>query len=108
MDLDATFRPFVVAGFVIIILIVLPYRLRSRATGETLDRTQEGVPMLITLRVAGIVLWLSVFMFMIDPARMAWAFDATPVVTAMGWRGARPGGGDRRAVDAAQPGAQPH
>ena len=86
MNLDATFRPLVVAGFVIIILIVLPYRLRSRATGETLDRTQEGIAMMITLRVAGIVLWLSVFMFMIDPARMAWASIALP--PSLRWGGA--------------------
>jgi protein-S-isoprenylcysteine O-methyltransferase Ste14 len=86
MELDATFRMFVVAGFAIIILIVLPYRLRSQATGETLDRTQEGIPMLITLRVAGIVLWLSVFTFMIDPARMAWAAIALP--PSLRWGGA--------------------
>jgi hypothetical protein len=39
VDLDATFYLFVVGGF-IIILIVLPYRLRSQATGDQLDRTQ--------------------------------------------------------------------
>jgi protein-S-isoprenylcysteine O-methyltransferase Ste14 len=86
MNLDATFRPLVVVGFLIIILIVLPYRLRSRATGEKLDRTQEGIAMMITLRVAGIVLWLSVFMFMIDPARMAWASIALP--PSLRWGGA--------------------
>ena len=86
MDLDATFRPVVVAGFVIIILIVLPYRLRSQATGEKLDRTQEGILMLITLRVVGIGLWLSVFMFMINPARMAWG--AIPLPQSVRWGGA--------------------
>ena len=86
MNLDATFRPLVVAGFVIVILVVLPYRLRSQATGEKLDRTQEGVPMMITLRVAGIVLWLSVFMFMIDPARMAWG--SIPLPPSLRWSGA--------------------
>lgn len=86
MDLDATFRPFVVAGFVIIILVVLPYRLRSRATGEKLDRTQEGIPMLIAIRLAGLVLWLSVFMFMINPARMTWAAIALP--PSLRWGGA--------------------
>jgi protein-S-isoprenylcysteine O-methyltransferase Ste14 len=86
MDLDATFRPFVVAGFVIIILVVLPYRLRSQATGEKLDRTQEGIPMLIAIRLTGLVLWLSVFMFMINPARMAWA--AIPLQPSLRWGGA--------------------
>jgi len=86
MDLDATFRPFVVAGFIIIILIVLPYRLRSQSTGEKLDRTQEGVPMMIAIRVIGILLWLSVFTFMINPARMAWA--AMPLPASLRWSGA--------------------
>ena len=86
MGLDATFRPVVIAGFVIILLIVLPYRLRSQATGEQLDRTQEGIPMMVTLRLAGLVLWLSVFTFMVDPARMAWA--ALPLPQSLRWAGA--------------------
>lgn len=86
MSLDATFRPVVIAGFVIILLIALPYRLRSQATGEQLDRTQEGIPMMVTLRLAGLVLWLSVFTFMVDPARMAWA--ALPLPQSLRWAGA--------------------
>ena len=85
VGLDATFRPFVIGGFVIIILIVLPYRLRSQATGEKLDRTQEGIPMLVTIRLAGLVLFLSVFMFMIDPARTAWS--AIPLPQSVRWGG---------------------
>ena len=85
MSLDATFRLFVVAGFFIIILIVLPYRLRSQATGEKLDRTQEGVLLMITIRVAGLVLFLGVAAFMIDPARMAWA--STPLPEWLRWSG---------------------
>ena len=57
MNLDATFRPYVVAGFILIILIALPFRIRSQATGEKLDRRQEGLAMLIGLRLAGAVLW---------------------------------------------------
>jgi len=85
MNHDATFWPFVVAGFVIIILIVLPYRLRSQATGEKLDRRQEGIAMLITIRLVGIALWFSVFAFMINPARMAWA--AMPLPLSLRWSG---------------------
>ena len=85
VDLDATFRPFVIGGFVIIILIVLPYRLRSQATGQKLDRTQESIPMLVTIRLAGLVLFLSVYMFMIDPARTAWS--AIPLPQSVRWGG---------------------
>ena len=80
MNLDATFRPFVVAGFFLIILIALPFRLKSQATGERLDRTQEGVAMMIVLRLGGLALWAGVIAFMIDPALMAWSSVPLPAV----------------------------
>jgi hypothetical protein len=43
MNLDATFRPLVVAGFVVIMLIALPFRVRSQATGATTGRFVPGV-----------------------------------------------------------------
>ncbi len=85
MNLDATFRPFVVAGFFLIILIALPFRLKSQATREKLDRTQEGVAMMIGLRLAGLALWTAVIAFMINPAWMAWA--SLPLPAAARWAG---------------------
>jgi protein-S-isoprenylcysteine O-methyltransferase Ste14 len=78
MNLDATFRPLVVAGFCIIMAIGIPFRIRSQATGEALDRTQEGVPMMIALRLAALALWASAIAFMISPASMAWASLSFP------------------------------
>ena len=78
MELDATFRPFVVVGFFLIILIALPFRIKSQATREKLDRTQEGVAMMIGLRLAGLALWAGVIAFMIDPTVMAWSSIALP------------------------------
>jgi len=86
MDLDATFRPFVVAGFVLIILIALPFRFKSQSTGEKLDRTQEGIVMMIGLRLAGLALWGGAIAFMISPASMAWA--ALPFPAWLRWTGA--------------------
>lgn len=73
MNLDATFRPFVIIGFLTVVAIALPFRVRSQSTREKLDRTQEGLVTMITLRVAGLLLWLSVVVFMRDPALMAWS-----------------------------------
>lgn len=84
--MDATFRPLVVAVFFIIMLIALPFRIRSQATGEKLDRTQEGMAMMIGLRLAGLVLWVSAIVFMVDPAAMAWASLPFPVW--LRWAGA--------------------
>jgi protein-S-isoprenylcysteine O-methyltransferase Ste14 len=86
MNLDATFRPLVVAGFVLIMLIALPFRVRSQATGESLDRRQEGMAMMIGLRLAGLVLWVGAIAFMISPASMAWA--SLPFPAWVRWTGA--------------------
>jgi protein-S-isoprenylcysteine O-methyltransferase Ste14 len=86
VNLDATFRPLVVAGFVIIMAIAIPFRARSQATGESLDRTQEGVVMMIALRLAGFALWASAIAFMFEPASMAWA--SLPFPAWLRWTGA--------------------
>jgi protein-S-isoprenylcysteine O-methyltransferase Ste14 len=85
MNLDATFRPYVVAGFFLVILIALPFRIRSQATREKLDRTQEGMAMMIVLRLGGLALWAGVIAFMIDPAFMAWS--STPLPAGARWTG---------------------
>lgn len=85
MNLDATFRPYVIAGFFLVILIALPFRIRSQATGEKLDRTQEGVAMMIVLRLGGLALWAGVIAFMIDPALMAWS--SIPLPAGPRWAG---------------------
>jgi protein-S-isoprenylcysteine O-methyltransferase Ste14 len=85
MNLDATFRPFVIAGFWLVIVIALPFRIRSQATGEKLDRTQEGMTMMIVLRLTGLAVWAGVIAFMIDPPLMAWS--SLPLPAATRWAG---------------------
>jgi protein-S-isoprenylcysteine O-methyltransferase Ste14 len=78
LNLDATFRPFVIVGFLLVILIAMPFRIKSQATGERLDRTQEGMAMMIGLRLGALALWAAVITFMINPALMAWSAIALP------------------------------
>ena len=85
MNLDATFRPIVAVAFFTIIAIALPFRIRSQSTGEKLDRTQEGIVTMIALRLGGLVLWLSVIMFMVRPGTMAWS--SLPLGAAARWSG---------------------
>ena len=85
MNLDATFRPFVIGGFFLVILIALPFRIRSQATGERLDRTQEGLAMMIVLRLGGLAVWAGVIAFIIDPAYMAWS--SMPLPASARWTG---------------------
>jgi len=85
MNLDATFRPIVVVAFFTIIGIALPFRIRSQSTGESLDRTQEGLFTMIILRLTGLALWAGVIAFMISPRSMAWS--SLPFPASVRWSG---------------------
>jgi len=82
---DQTFR-YVLLG---ILLMVLPigiyHRIRSQATREPLDRRQEGVFILATLRPAAFVFFVGFVAYLISPASMAWASVRLP--TALRWTG---------------------
>jgi protein-S-isoprenylcysteine O-methyltransferase Ste14 len=79
MAQDLLFRPIVLAGFVSLLVIAGYRRIQSQSTGERLDRLQEGVFILVGLRLAGLILWSAVIAFMIDPAYMAWASMPLPI-----------------------------
>lgn len=85
MASEGVFRLILIAGFVAVVVITLRHRIRSWASGETLDRSQEGLFILATLRPAGFALWLSVIGYMINPAWMAWA--SMPLPDWMRWTG---------------------
>jgi protein-S-isoprenylcysteine O-methyltransferase Ste14 len=59
--------------------IGLYHRVRSQATREPLDRMQEGLFILIAVRLSGLVIWLGVVSFLIKPASMAWASLSLPL-----------------------------
>jgi protein-S-isoprenylcysteine O-methyltransferase Ste14 len=75
---DRVFR----AALLIIAAIVLPiglyHRVQSQATREKLDRRQEGLFILATLRPMGAVLFVGIVAYLIDPAWMAWSSIALP------------------------------
>jgi protein-S-isoprenylcysteine O-methyltransferase Ste14 len=64
----------------------MPFRIRSGATGEKLDRRQEGVAMMLALRLGGLALWAAVVGFMVDPAYMSWS--SVPLPAGARWAGA--------------------
>jgi protein-S-isoprenylcysteine O-methyltransferase Ste14 len=66
------------AGAAFVVPIAAFYRIRSR-TRERLDRTQEGLFLLIGIRLAGLVTIGSLIAFLIDPASMAWSAVAIPL-----------------------------
>ena len=78
MGEDHTFRMILLAGFLILVPIGIYHRVRSQATGEKLDRRQEGLLILLTLRPLGIVGAIGFIAYLINPARMAWSSVALP------------------------------
>lgn len=78
MNDDHTFRLILIVGSIILLPIFAYHRLESQATGESLDRRQEGLFILLTLRPVGIISMLGLIAYMSNPTWMAWSSVALP------------------------------
>ena len=78
MDQDQTFRVVLTVGALIVLPVMAYHRLKSQATGETLDRWQEGRFILFTLRPIGVAAMLGLLAFMLNPLWMVWSSVALP------------------------------
>ena len=85
MNDESTLRAVLIVVIVVLLPIGVYHRVRSQSTGETLDRRQEGIFILATLRPLGAAFWLGVFAWMIDPDWMAWA--SMPLPMGLRWTG---------------------
>jgi protein-S-isoprenylcysteine O-methyltransferase Ste14 len=85
MNHDQTFR----AALIAILLLTLPigvyHRLKSQSTREKLDRRQEGLFILVTLRSVGMAFWLGLIAWMVNPPWMSWS--SLPLPTWLRWTG---------------------
>ena len=78
MNPDHTFRAALIVFFVVVLPIGLYYRIKSQATREPLDRRQEGLFILVTLRLMGAAFWLALIAWMIDPGTFGWSSVPLP------------------------------
>jgi protein-S-isoprenylcysteine O-methyltransferase Ste14 len=85
MNHDQTFRAVLIVALLLILPIGIYHRLKSQSKRERLDRSQEGLFILATLRPVGIALWLGLIAWMIDPGWMAWSSGTLP--TWLRWTG---------------------
>lgn len=85
MSDDQTFRAVLVVALLVILPFGIYHRLKSQATREKLDRSQEGWFVLATLRPVGVALWLGLMVWIIDPRWMAWS--SLPLPTWLRWAG---------------------
>ncbi|CAN5686546.1 hypothetical protein BH24ACI5_BH24ACI5_29020 [soil metagenome] len=85
MNDDLVFRHALLALVALVLPVLLYYRIRSQATGEPLDRRQEGLFILATLRPAAAAAYGGIIAFLIDPAWMAWS--SVPLPSGLRWAG---------------------
>ncbi|MCH7995215.1 MAG: isoprenylcysteine carboxylmethyltransferase family protein [Planctomycetes bacterium] len=82
---DNICRYVLILGFAVVFPIGLYHRLKAAASREKLDRRQEGVFILATLRPIALVRIAAVFAYVIDPAWMRWSqVDLPPGVRWVG------------------------
>lgn len=79
MNDDQTFRAILIVVFLVVLPIGIYHRLKSQATRERLDRRQEGLFILATLRPMGAAFWLGLIAWMVDPAWLAWSSVSVPL-----------------------------
>jgi protein-S-isoprenylcysteine O-methyltransferase Ste14 len=83
---ESVFRIIVIINIALTLPIGLYYRIKSQATREKLARREEGVFIMIGLRLCGLLAWISLAAYLINPASMAWSAVALP--TWLRWIGA--------------------
>ena len=79
MNDEQVFRLILILGLVTVCPIGIYHRLKSQTGGERLDRRQEGIFILVTLRPIGLAGMLGLLAYVIDPAWMSWSQVGLPL-----------------------------
>jgi protein-S-isoprenylcysteine O-methyltransferase Ste14 len=78
MMTEEPFRGLLIAGSLMMLPMMLFFRLKAR-TRESLDRRQEGLFILLTLRPVGLATLAGFLLYLASPSRMAWAAAPFPI-----------------------------
>jgi len=73
---DDRFRYMLMVGLVMLIGIGVLHRLKAR-TGEPLDRRQEGLFILVALRLSGLAGFAAMAVYVVNPASLAFSAVAS-------------------------------
>lgn len=85
MDIERIFHILAVVLLLSGFLISIYFRRKAAQTGEEIDVKEEGSLILNLRRILGLMLWLSAFAYLINPAWMAWS--SLPLPNWMRWIG---------------------
>ena len=77
MNQQTTFRLVFAALFLVLFGVVATYRRKAQA-GRRIDYAKEGIAMLVVLRLAGLFVWGSCFVYIIRPQLLDWSFVNVP------------------------------
>lgn len=80
---ETSFRIALVVVLLITMAIGIPYRLKAASSGERISHKEEGYLFAAILRVAGLLLWLSTFAYLLYPTSVAWA--SIPIPSLLRW-----------------------
>jgi protein-S-isoprenylcysteine O-methyltransferase Ste14 len=84
MNDETVFRMLLIVGLVLVMPCCLYHRIRSY-TGEKLDRRQEGLFILVSLRLVGLAGLTGLLAYVIHPRWMEWS--SAPLPTWLRWAG---------------------
>lgn len=76
---ENTFRFVMVAIFVLLLLVMIPHRIRAARSADRISRKEEGIIIMIFLRLFGFTMWLGVLVYMIYPPAMSWSSLTLPI-----------------------------
>jgi protein-S-isoprenylcysteine O-methyltransferase Ste14 len=86
MDNESVFRSIVFIDLAVTLPIALYHRIKSQATREKLARKEEGLFIMIGLRLCGLIAWIAMTAYLINPSWMDWSSVGLP--TWLRWIGA--------------------
>jgi protein-S-isoprenylcysteine O-methyltransferase Ste14 len=73
MDSQQPFRIVLLTIFVLMLAIVGYHRWQAAQSGERISRRDEGLLLAVTLRLAGLCLWVASALYLINPDWVEWA-----------------------------------
>ena len=85
MSDNDTLRWWLLGGLLVAFPITAYHRIRAHRSDDQLDRRQEGLFILLTLRPVAFVFFVSLILYLSNPARMAWS--AVPLPVWVRWSG---------------------
>jgi len=90
MSPEDPFRIALVTIFSLMTVIMGYHRLQAAKSGDRITRKDEGILLAVSLRLAGLCLWVATLTYLIAPASLEWS--QWPLPDGLRWLGAGVGG----------------